>query len=370
MKKLLTSLLLLIPFMTYSQSIPISGDQYHLYGPNSTWGEYLKVGGNGRNTTNASVVTTNGNLHLDAKDGKYLYLNHYNTGNTLMNTNGGNVGIGTSAIQWKLNIGGEQHPRILMKSNSNGTGNEVGIGFTNYDESEFYEIGLDNEGKNSFHIGNKYFLSKYFTINSLGKIGIGTDSPTEKLDVNGNIRLLKSGNKIYWDWTNRAIEQYSSDGNSRMIRFVNSMGPGQGNPDGGFDFADYLGNSVLRINNHTVGIGTTETGTHKLAVDGTIGAREVKVEGGTWSDFVFKEEYPLKDIKEVEAFIKQNQHLPDIPSEKEVMENGIELGKMDAKLLQKIEELTLYIIEMNKEMETLKNQVNKLQEENISLKDL
>ncbi len=103
-------------------------------------------------------------------------------------------------------------------------------------------------------------------------------------------------------------------------------------------------NTISINNSGNVGIGTTTTGTHKLAVNGTIGAREIKVEATGWSDFVFEDDYELKDLVKVEAFIKENNHLPDVPSEKEVLENGIQLGEMDAKLLQKIEELTLYLI--------------------------
>ncbi|PXX94333.1 hypothetical protein DF185_23000, partial [Marinifilum breve] len=66
------------------------------------------------------------------------------------------------------------------------------------------------------------------------------------------------------------------------------------------------------------------------------------------------------DLKEVESFIEENKHLPDIPSEKEVLENGIAVGEMNAKLLQKIEELTLYVIEQNKEIKALRNEVNDL----------
>ncbi|MCV9387482.1 hypothetical protein [Reichenbachiella ulvae] len=68
-----------------------------------------------------------------------------------------------------------------------------------------------------------------------------------------------------------------------------------------------------------------------------------------WSDFVFFDNYNLRSLDETEQFIQENQHLPDIPSEAEVTANGINLGEMDAKLLQKIEELTLHMIEMNKQ---------------------
>ena len=97
---------------------------------------------------------------------------------------------------------------------------------------------------------------------------------------------------------------------------------------------------------------------NKLDVNGTIHSKEVKVDMNGWSDFVFKKEYNLPTLEEVEKHIAKKGHLENIPSEKEVSENGISLGEMNAKLLQKIEELTLYLIEMKKENESLKsNQV-------------
>jgi hypothetical protein len=81
-----------------------------------------------------------------------------------------------------------------------------------------------------------------------------------------------------------------------------------------------------------------------------------------WSDFVFKKEYNLPTLEEVEKHINEKGHLENIPSEEEVLKNGINLGEMDAKLLQKIEELTMYMIEQNKRM-------NKLEKENQELKN-
>lgn len=77
-----------------------------------------------------------------------------------------------------------------------------------------------------------------------------------------------------------------------------------------------------------------------------------------WSDFVFENDYDLPTLEEVEEHIAENGHLPEIPSEAEVTENGINLGEMDAKLLQKIEELTLYLIEQNKEIKELKKEIS------------
>ncbi len=114
---------------------------------------------------------------------------------------------------------------------------------------------------------------------------------------------------------------------------------------------------------------TTNPNNYKLAVEGTIAAREVKVTAESWADFVFHPTYKLRTLGEVEQFIKANNHLPEIPTEVEVKENGVGLGEMNAKLLQKIEELTLYMIEMKKENEKqklenqlLKDRIEKIEE--------
>ncbi len=107
-----------------------------------------------------------------------------------------------------------------------------------------------------------------------------------------------------------------------------------------------------------VGIGTTDPGDWKLAVNGNVRAKKVVVESG-WSDFVFEEGYDLPTLKEVEVHIAAKGHLQDIPSATEVAEHGISLGEMDAKLLQKIEELMLYTIEQQKQIEALKAQLEK-----------
>jgi hypothetical protein len=107
-----------------------------------------------------------------------------------------------------------------------------------------------------------------------------------------------------------------------------------------------------------VGIQTQDPGNYSLAVNGNVRAKEVRVET-SWSDFVFEKDYPLLPLKDVETFIGNNKHLPDVPSEKEVAKNGIELGTINSKLLQKVEELTLYIIQMNKELKQLKTENEK-----------
>jgi hypothetical protein len=107
--------------------------------------------------------------------------------------------------------------------------------------------------------------------------------------------------------------------------------------------------------NGNVGIGTdliSNTANYKLSVNGNIRAKKIVVEN-TWADFVFENKYKLKSLVEVESFIKQNGHLSDIPSADEIQTNGIDLGDIVKLQMQKIEELTLYIIEQNKRIEAL-----------------
>ena len=118
-----------------------------------------------------------------------------------------------------------------------------------------------------------------------------------------------------------------------------------------------------------VGIGTTNPDPNfNLSVNGRIRSKEVKVEAN-WSDFVFYDDYKLRTLEEVEEHIKENGHLPEIPSEADVTENGINLGEMNAKLLMKIEELTLYMIDLNKEVKQLKSENQELKEKVKSLEN-
>ena len=108
---------------------------------------------------------------------------------------------------------------------------------------------------------------------------------------------------------------------------------------------------VVQASSSKVGIGTINPKA-KLDVAGTIRATEIKVEAQS-ADFVFDEDYNLLDLNEVERFINENKHLPDIPSAAEMEESGVNLAEMNKLLLQKIEELTLYAIKKDKEVEEL-----------------
>ncbi|GEM_PF-4994800 len=122
------------------------------------------------------------------------------------------------------------------------------------------------------------------------------------------------------------------------------------------------------IENGQVAIGSSQPlPGFDLSVKGKIATQEVKVTLNGWSDYVFDDDYNLQSLDQLESFIDLNSKLPGIPSENEVLKNGIQLGEMDAKLLSKIEELTLYIIELNNELKTQNSRIEKLEQENNEL---
>jgi len=116
----------------------------------------------------------------------------------------------------------------------------------------------------------------------------------------------------------------------------------------------------------SVGIGTT-TPREALSVNGNIRSKEVKVETANWPDYVFKPAYNLLSLTEVKAYIEKNQHLPEMPSEQEVAKEGINLGEMNKLLTKKVEELTLYLIEKDKEVKVQASELKQQSEKSVGL---
>lgn len=115
------------------------------------------------------------------------------------------------------------------------------------------------------------------------------------------------------------------------------------------------------LNNGSVGIGTSTTGTNKLAVEGTIAARRVKVtQSNPWPDYVFHEGYQLPLLDDVATFVAEHKHLPGIPGAADIAKEGQDLGEMNRKLLEKVEELTLYLIQQQKKNEEQQAQIDML----------
>ena len=205
------------------------------------------------------------------------------------------------------------------------------------------------------------------TFPETGNVGIGTISPTTSLFIsNANtnyattVTLRNTANNI----AARTGLTLENDIGKQTYFYKQASG----NPDAN-DIVLYSVEGRTRIytggierfvieNSGNIGIGIRNAG-EKLAVNGNIRAREIKVENVNWPDYVFAKDYQLPSLKETEKHIKDKGHLPDIPSAEEVKTNGLDLGEMNAKLLKKIEELTLHLIEQNKRIEKLENELNK-----------
>ncbi len=198
------------------------------------------------------------------------------------------------------------------------------------------------------------------TLSAKGKLGIGTAIPTEaKLVIKDQSSPSLSGNKtgalaILGRNTELAIGASDLINGGSWIQTRHTSAT----------YSSYAYPLALNPLGGNVGIGTKDTKGFKLGVNGKIAATEVKVATyNNWADFVFKKEYKLPTLTEVENHIKEKGHLENIPSAKEVKKDGFFLGQMDAKLLQKIEELTLYTIDQEKKLNTQNTKIEKQQKQ-------
>jgi hypothetical protein len=217
-------------------------------------------------------------------------------------------------------------------------------------------------------------------INSIGNVGIGTTNPTTGLLVAQGLvtsqtaTTLSAGNNdafnlfaggsgyapgarqsILWSESGHTIGRFGTEYN-HMRGQIDFVWRDQYN--GGESAAE----SMRLTGEGNLGIGTTNP-KNKLDVNGTIHSKEVKVDMLNWPDYVFAKEYDLPTLQATEKHIKEKGHLPGIPSAVEVKANGIDLGDMNAKLLQKIEELTLHLIEVKKENNQDKADIKELKQQ-------
>ncbi|PXV61976.1 hypothetical protein CLV62_12319 [Dysgonomonas alginatilytica] len=283
-----------------------------------------------------------------------------------------NVGIGTTAPAYSLDVNGNTRSANFVLPLSGQIGYALSDKFT-YKERVIghYALGWiadswSSQGGSLWQSGFggiKFFTTGQFRmgINDSGNVGIGTEAPTQKLDVNGNIKaknlVFSSGSQISMNLSDNLTYQGYSIGHYALTWMPDPWFSGSNtlwqSGHGGIKFFTF-GQFRMGINSSgNVGIGT-DNPKNKLEVAGTIRATEVKIEALPWADFVFDKDYKLLSLEEVKAHIDEYKHLPDVPSEKQVIEEGINIGEMQAKLLQKIEELTLYVIQQdikNKELE-------------------
>jgi len=309
----------------------------------------------------------------------YLFANLGLTAQTNTFPASGNVGVGTTSPTKKLEIHDNIDGEVSIGINNYNlgmnaiTGIRFGLKSTPYDMGTFIYHKASN---NTFYFSNTGDPNSKFSfitrnasgnfINALnigpdGNVGIGTTSPSSKFHINTtnpNSELLRLDNNGLRStlFVNYSDGTYDNAG----FEFKKMSSVGQ------FKFSNLNGDLMTIRSSGSVGIGTSSPDA-KLTVKGNIHTNEVKVDllGAVAPDYVFENDYNLKPLNEVENYITKEKHLPNIPSAKNMEIDGILLKEFNLKLLEKIEELTLYTIQQEKKLE----QVELLKEEIKTLKE-
>lgn len=210
-------------------------------------------------------------------------------------------------------------------------------------------IAMDN---NEIQARNNGVASTLFLQNNGGNVALGNITPTSQLHMTGNITLQN---------------------NAPLIQMTNSLGTDMGflqvDTDDvriGTNSANNTGSFIVRTNGanrmyvsptgqFSFGTATPATG-YMISVNGKVMAEEVKVQlSQNWPDYVFSTKYKLMNFNELREFIATNNHLPNIPSAKEIEKSGLEIGEMQRRMMEKIEELTLYVLQLEDKINGLKN---------------
>ncbi|HMN33154.1 MAG TPA: hypothetical protein PKA54_07255 [Chitinophagaceae bacterium] len=314
----------------------------------------------------------------------------YSSGNNVIA--GSNVGIGTNSPACKLHIkqnlsGSVEHLR-MENTNANGTGkfimyNDVANNyatFTKYGSTYAGGYGgisaqypyanllafgnngggflLANSGNVGIGLYNAGSTSLKFNANyTTGYLGLGGNS-TPAADIHFNSAKTGDTLKI----TNSTTGHLKTDG--MEIRMNGNAAEIFNRENSTLTLGTNNTKAVSILANGSVSIGNTTTPSgYKLYVETGILTEKIKVaikSGANWADYVFDENYELQPLHEVETFIKTHKHLPGVPSANEVVENGIDVATMNAKLLEKIEELTLHMINLEKRVDDLSKENSEL----------
>ena len=327
------------------------------------------------------------------------------SGNNIYNTNTGYVGLGTSSPGMPLDINFNEGIYL-------GTSHDMWLTIGN--NNVYLRAAVQDKDLN-FQVNDGGTIKTAVTVDGpTSYLGIGTESPQSALDIRSDsgLRLgddqdLLVTSSVDGDITFKAAAQdqdvsfqINDGGTTKTAIFVdaseNKVGIGLTNPGAHLEIKDDsygAGENMLQIGDDTyfadidqsnvlglygvsdssfgrIKFGSggpvvgSKNGSSAFRVDGTLIAEEIIVQSDAWADYVFDNGYNLRPLNEVERYIEENGHLPDVPSAEEVSEGGVNVGEMNKILLQKIEEQTLYTLGLKKENNELKARLDKL--ENVS----
>jgi len=312
---------------------------------------------NGTLTSNRTISLSGRSLTFSANSSNYLFMNGSN----------GNIGVGTTFPTEKIDIIGNVQAQkgIFNKSLPDGTN------FSSSADRNAKCLVLTAGTLKDLNDMTRTFNFLDFpasNINPYPQIVLGISDRANK----GRLRFVadqgRGSDFLLYDKDQETNFKVFDDGNNQITvhmpkprsRMVIAGGESY-LPEHKFVVrgSSKIEGNILTDSN--VGIGTASftdgSDNYRLSVNGNVRAHRVRVYTD-WADYVFDDDYKLLPLEELKSFIDKNKHLPNIPSANEVEQQGIELGEMNKMLLEKIEELTLYMINLNKEIETLKKQLN------------
>lgn len=236
-----------------------------------------------------------------------------------------------------------------------------------------YCVGLDTHSPYWFS-----GLYKIFSPCPDVKVGIGTSSPGFSLDVKGEtfVSKLLVGNELGTDTA--MINAYAFNHSQRLLQLGKKVGGLAEeirfivNNDGSVEITNVGTNAAITINNgsgHAIVV--KDNAGNKIAQlqdDGLFRTRSIRVDLNTWADYVFESNYVLMSLKDIKKFIAENGHLPEVPKATEIENKGLDLGEMQRIQMQKIEELTLHLIQLDERLSTSEQRIKTLEAENRALK--
>ena len=213
---------------------------------------------------------------------------------------------------------------------------------------------MSDENSDGVEETEHFFINKYGGGFFRGNIGLGTTNPLDKIHIDGVDAGVRIGGSI-----RSRMNLYTGNQNGWQIEVADADG-NQYAGDLGFTESGVASGRLVLKKGGNVGIGLLNP-TEKLSVNGNVKAKKVIVSQTGWPDYVFDTSYSLRSLSEVETYIRKNKRLPEVPSAAEVEEKGVSVGDNQALLLKKIEELTLYLIEIKNENAALKKRIDKLE---------
>ncbi|MBB6130143.1 hypothetical protein [Mucilaginibacter lappiensis] len=214
--------------------------------------------------------------------------------------------------------------------------------------------GNNNLGVTTYYVGNRGGLTIHQTTQGSGASSFGIKAYA---NPNGNTDIYII---ITQDYPAISIKSFKLPSNNGQLQAIVQQTPI------GTDVTPTVLPVLITDANGNIALNTYDSKGYKFAVNGSAIATSMTVKlNSAWPDYVFKKDYQLPSLQEVKAYIDQNQHLPEMPSEQEVVKDGVNLGEMVKLQTKKIEELTLYLIEVKNEYDSLKQQQKQIEQSQL-----